>query len=539
MKRYDFIIIGAGSAGCVLANRLSEDPNNQVLLLEAGGKDNHLNIHIPAAYTKLFRSKVDWALHTVPQEELANRHMFQPRGKTLGGSSSTNCMAYIRGNALDYDEWANLGNEGWDYESILPYFIKSEHNEQFEDTFHGQGGPLNVTHAKHYRTPMGDAFIQAHQELGYALTGDFNGQQQEGAGRFQFTIREGRRWSTAAGFLRDAMRRPNLRVITHAQVRRIVVRDGQAVGVAFQRKGRVQQAFCQREVILSAGAFHSPQLLMVSGIGPAEHLQEVGIEVLHDLPGVGQNLQDHLICGMCCRVQHPSSLNTQETIGNLLTYFLKRKGPFTVSPLEANSFLKTQPGLDRPDMQLHFAPAHGTDMHDYAALPKTENGFSILPTLVRPKSVGTLSLASPDPLQAPLIDPRYFSDEADRQTMLRGMRIAIQLMQSDAFRALKPEIYFPEKYETDADLNEHLNHNVETCYHPVGTCKMGHDPMAVVDDQLRVRGIQGLRVIDASIMPSIITGNTNAPVIMIGEKGSDMILAHQRNRTNDASLAHS
>lgn len=524
---FDYIIVGAGSAGCVLANRLSENPAHQVLLIEAGGSDKKFNIQTPAAYSRLHHSKVDWAFKTVPQAQFNQRTMHQPRGKVLGGCSSTNAMAYIRGNKKDYDDWAAMGNKGWSFKEVLPYFKKGEHNEQFDDAFHGKGGPLNVTHAKDYQTPLGKAFVAACQEKGIPANPDFNGEQQEGAGLFQFTIKDFKRHNTVAAYLKEAKKRPNLTVITKAYSEKIMLAENEngltAKGIIYRKGGKRHEVFATKEVILSAGAFNSPHLLLLSGIGPKDQLAEFGIEVKKDLPGVGQNLQDHLITSICSRCNQSISFNSAETVGNLAKYIFSKKGPFTASPLEACAFVKTKPELDRPDMQLHFAPAHGTDVHDIKTIIKGDDGYSILPTLVTPKSVGEVRLQSADPAVPISIDPKYASHPDDMEALLQGMRLAREIMQTDAFAPYRVGICFPEKYETDEDLLAHIRAKTETCYHPVGTCKMGTDEMAVVDDQLRVHGVAGLRVVDASIMPQIVAGNTNAPVIMIAEKGADMI----------------
>ncbi|MFK7926008.1 MAG: GMC family oxidoreductase [Bacteroidia bacterium] len=533
MNNIDYIIVGAGSAGCVLANRLSEDPAVNVVLLEAGGKDTKLEIHVPAGYIKLHNTKVDWAYRTVPQEDMEGRIMDQPRGKVLGGCSSTNAMAYIRGNKLDYEEWAQMGNPGWDFESVLPYFTRSEDNAQISNRFHGQNGPLYVSRTS-FRSPYAEAFIESAVNAGIEANDDFNGDQQEGVGYFQYTIKNGKRWSTAAAFLKPAMKRPNLKVITKAQTTRVLLENKRAVGVEYIKGGKLKQLRCEQEVLLSAGAFGSPQLLMLSGIGPAEHLNEVGIEVEIDLAGVGQNLQDHMIMGMANTAQKGPSMNRAETLPNYIRYFVNKSGPLTSGPLEACAFVKLRRS-DRPDIQFHFAPAHGTDMHDYDSLPKKQDGFSILPTLLRPHSVGELRLSSKDPLKYPLINPRYFSEEEDLKTMLEGMKMAVDLVHSDAFKHLGANMYYPANHRTEAGLKEHIIQHIETCYHPVGTCKMGVDQMAVVDPELRVHGVKGLRVIDAAVMPTVISGNTNATAIMIGEKGADLVRGHvlQSKKSNE------
>ncbi|MEM8899955.1 MAG: choline dehydrogenase [Bacteroidota bacterium] len=523
--KFDYIIVGAGSAGCVLANRLTENPEVTVLLLEAGSSDKKQEVHIPAAYTKLHYSEVDWGYHTVPQPFVKNRKMYQPRGKVLGGSSSTNCMAYIRGNKLDYDEWRDLGNPGWGYEDVLPYFKKAENNQQFVDQYHGQGGPLNITHATRWKNPLGEAFVNSCIESGIPANKDFNGAKQEGAGLFQFTIKKGKRHSTATAFLKPALKRKNLLVITEAHIQRVMLDNSRALGVEFLTDGALDWAYAEKEVILSAGAFNSPQILMLSGIGPVDQLKLKGISAVTDLPGVGQNLQDHLISGISALATKKNTLNSAENFWNILRYFLFKKGPFTTSPLQACAFLKTKKGLDRPDMQFHFAPAHSTDIHDIEVFPYGVDGFSILPTLLRPKSVGSVTLNSNNPMEAPVIDPNYFSDEGneDYEAMMAGMRMARMVLESDAFTPFRKEIHFPTNYKDDKALSEHMLSVVETCYHPVGTCKMGMDSMAVVDSRLLVHGYKNLRVVDASIMPTVISGNTNAPVIMIAEKAADMI----------------
>ncbi|QJW91997.1 choline dehydrogenase [Spirosoma taeanense] len=548
--QFDYIIVGAGSAGCVLANRLSADPAVSVLLLEAGGPDAKLEIQIPAAYTKLHGSAVDWGFWTEPQTALNGRRIYQPRGKTLGGCSSTNAMAYVRGNRLDYDDWSASGNAGWSYKDLLPYFIRSEHNEQYEQLdpgYHGTEGPLNVTFATRFQTPLAAAFVESCKQTGIPGNNDYNGAQQAGAGLFQFTIKDGRRHSAATAFLKPVLKRPNLNVITHAQTTQILIQNDRATGVEFiTGKNQIQQAMARREVILSAGAFHSPQLLMLSGIGPAEGLRSVGIPVKKHLSGVGQNLQDHVFTGVSSlSSQRASSANFHlkplNQFKGLVQYFLNRNGPMTISPLEAVAFLRvndpsTEVQPDRINMQFHFAPVHfgndgRTDFYDLSTYPTTD-GYTVLPTLLKPKSRGYIGLQSKNPLDAPVIQPNYLIDDTDCQVLVNGLRKAIEVMQADAFGRFSLGINHPTEYSSDDALWQHILNVLEPVYHPVGTCKMGHDELAVVDADLRVRGIEGLRVIDASIMPTIVSGNTNAPVIMIAEKGADLILGRKISRTN-------
>jgi choline dehydrogenase len=529
---YDYIIIGAGSAGCVLANRLSENPNHKVLLLEAGGPDKKMEIHIPAAYSKLNRTEVDWAFETVPQKHVLDRKMYLPRGKALGGCSSTNAMAYIRGNKEDYNEWARMGCEGWSYDEVLPYFVKSEHNEQIDNAYHGQGGPLNVTFAQKFKTPVAEAFVKACIEQGIAPNNDFNGATQAGAGPFQFTIKDQKRCSTAVAYLKPVLSRSNLTVITFAHTKQILIENDRAVGVEFiTGKNTTQTAKATKEVLLSAGAYGSPQLLMLSGIGNAEELKKHGIALKKHLPGVGQNLQDHLFSGISCLATVPTANNSLSAMGQikaLAQYLILKKGPLTISPLEANAFLKVHTGPDPVDMQFHFAPVHGGDDYDKMdfynpdTFPHT-GGYTILPTLLKPKSIGFVGLNSTNPLDAPLIDPQFLSHEDDVATLLKGMRKGMEVMDAAAFDAYRKSHLLPPDRSSDEAILFHTKKVLETVYHPVGTCKMGTDESSVVNPALQVHGIEGLRVIDASIMPRIIAGNTNATSIMIGEKGADLV----------------
>ncbi|KOY88166.1 choline dehydrogenase [bacterium 336/3] len=531
---YDYIIVGAGSAGCVLANRLSENTENKVLLIEAGGKDTKMEIHIPAAYSKLNRSAVDWAFYSEPQKNVLNRKLFQPRGKVLGGSSSTNAMAYIRGNAEDYNDWASMGCDGWSFEDVLPYFIKSEHNEDYEKLdkrFHGKNGLLNVRSAYSHHA-VSESFIKACMELGMPLNPDFNGESQEGVNFFQFTVKNHKRHSTATAFLKPIQKRPNLDILTNAHVGKILIDEHEACGIEIISKGNSYKIYCEKEVILSAGAFGSPQLLMLSGIGDATFLKKQGIEVKKDLIGVGKNLQDHCFAMVSSSSKVPTAnhdLKIHNQIKGVLEYFLFKKGVATASPLEANAFMRLDSQTDRPDMQFHFVPAHlggyDVDMYNLNKYP-THSGYTILATLLRPESRGYVSIQSKNPLDAPIIQPNYLDTEKDQKTLIQGVKKAFEVMQTNAFDKFRKEIYFPKNIENEKDILEHICKTLECVYHPVGTCKMGteNDEMSVVNSHLQVKGIKRLRVVDASIMPQITTGNTNAPVIMIAEKAADMIL---------------
>lgn len=531
---YDYIIIGAGSAGCVLANRLSEDPSRTVLLLEAGGPDKKMEIRIPAGYGKLHRTEVDWGFWTEPQVHALNRRIYLPRGKTLGGCSSTNAMAYVRGNREDYNDWAAMGNTGWGYDDILPYFLKSEHNEDLSNAYHGQHGELNVGFAKGHQTPFAGAFVEACMEKGIQYNNDYNGARQEGAGRFQFTIKNGRRHSAADAFLRPAMTRRNLTVLTNAQVQKIILKNDRATGVEVSVKGGTLQLMeASREIILSAGAFASPQLLLISGIGDRDELRAQGIECLHELPGVGKNLQDHLFFGVSALASVQKGMNhhikpLNQLLG-LAQFLLTQKGPMSVGPLEAVAFGSSPASPGRVDFQFHFASLqiggdYSVDFYDLNSFPH-EDGFSILPTLLRPKSRGYVGLHSKNPGAAPCIQPNFLEAEEDRALLIYGARKAIEVLEASAFDPYRKQIILPPDQSSDEAILLHIQKQMETVYHPVGTCKMGTDEMAVVDAQLQVHGIEGLRVIDASIMPTIVSGNTNAPVYMIAEKGADMILA--------------
>ena len=531
MQTYDYIIVGAGSAGCVLAARLTEELQSRVLLLEAGGPDSAREVQIPAAFSKLFKSAVDWNYATESEPHLNHRHLYWPRGKLLGGSSSINAMIYIRGNPRDYDHWQSLGNAGWGFDDVLPYFLKSENQERGASHFHGSGGPLCVSDLR-YVNPITRAFLEAANELGIPGNSDFNGAAQDGAGLYQVTQRHGRRHSAADAYLKPALGRSNLTVLTGAHATRVVLENKRAIGIEYIWNGAAGRAIATSEVILAGGAVNSPQLLLLSGLGPAEELKRAGIRVEQNLPGVGKNLQDHLMVSAGYRCTKPVSLATAESLPNLLRYLCFKRGPLVSNVAEAGIFLRTRADLEVPDLQLLFGPAYYVN---HGLETRKDHCFGFAPTLIAPESRGEITLRSADPLAPATIHANYLSTEQDLRVIVEGVRLCRRIAHTKAFQPYRGvELHPGEEATTDAAIADFIRGAAQTLYHPVGTCKMGNDEMAVVDSRLRVHGIEGLRVVDASVMPRIIAGNTNAPTIMIAEKAADMIRADVRKSKRSA-----
>jgi choline dehydrogenase len=520
-ETYDYVIVGAGSAGAVVAARLSEDPGTSVLLLEAGGPADADEISIPAAFAALFKTRWDWNYTTAEQKQLGSRRTYWPRMKALGGCSSMNAMIYIRGNRADYDSWRDQhGATGWGYDDVLPYFVRAEANTRLGAPYHGQDGPLHVEDRR-YTHPLSQAWVDSAVATGFKPTDDFNGAEQEGAGLYQVTCHKGRRWSVDKAYLQPAAGRDNLTVRTGALVSRVVVEGGRAVGVAYLQGTEQRVARVDREVVLSGGAVNSPQLLMLSGIGPAAHLRDVGVEVVLDLPGVGQNLHDHPAVPLVWHSRDTTDLAEHNNLLNFGRAKATGSGPLVSNVGESGAFFKSRDDLVAPDLQVHFAP---TGFYDNGMHEPTTRKLTVAPTLVNVFSRGQVRLRSTDPRWHPEIDPAYYDDQADLDAMLAGCQRLVETVHSGPIARFVDRPFLPGgAVPTETELVEHIRQQTQTLYHPVGTCAMGSGEQSVVDPELRVRGIEGLRVADASVMPVVPRGNTNAPSIMVGEKAADLL----------------
>ncbi len=521
---YDYVIVGAGSAGCVLANRLSEDSDVKVLLLEAGPPDVSQNIHVPLGYLKLGRTEIDWDYHSAPEPRCGHRRIPLPRGKVLGGSSSINAMVYIRGNARDYDEW---DVSGWSWNDLLPYFLKAEDNERGASRWHGAGGPLPVSEQRSGNL-ISRAWVEAGVQAGLARNEDFNGAEQDGVGIYQVTQRGGLRASAAVAYLHPAMERANLTVMPYMQVHKILIEGGRAIGVRAAQLGQTQDFGAEREVIVCGGAYNSPQLLMLSGIGPAEHLAMREVEVLLDRPAVGENLSDHAGTQLVWTTSEPQSLLLALEPAALAEYEATQTGPFASNLAEAGGFARVGPGAPAPDVQFHVAPVH---IVDEGMSDPEGHGVWVSPCLLTPRSRGSVRLASNDPTAKPIVHNEFYAAEEDLRRMVAALELTLEICASPAMRPYCSEPFTTPAGDGEEALRTHVAQTTFSVYHPVGTCRMGADGDAVVDERLRVRGVEGLRVVDASVMPVVPRGNTNAPTIAIAERASDLI----RERVNPAA----